>query len=376
MGRRAHGEGTIVQRKDGRWHAAYYFEQPDGHQDRKYLYGATQREVVKKLEAFKRELAKGAPLPNDRITVDQFLTQWLEEVVRPKNRPKTFESYAMHVRLYLGPAIGHHRLVKLTPQHVQALMNRQLADGLSPRTVNYTRSILRAALNRALKWGLVSRNVATLVDAPPSRRPEVRPLSFDQARSLLKNLEGHRLEALFSVALAVGLRQGEALALHWADVDLDQGLIHVRHTLQKIDNQWQFLEPKTERSRRTIPLPAVAAETLRRHKERQDLERLAAGSVWEEWDLVFPSTRGTPLDGSNVTHTLQRILADSGLPRQRFHDLRHFCASLLVAQGVPMRVIMEILGHSQITLTMDTYSHVALDQKTAAAQQIDAVLHQ
>lgn len=254
------------------------------------------------------------------------------------------------------------------------MMNKQTADGLSPRTVNYTRSVLRAALSRALKWGLVARNVAMLVDPPPSRRPEIRPLSLDQARDFLKNIEGHRLEALFSVALAVGLRQGEILALRWPDVDLENGLIHVRHSLQKVERQWRLLEPKTERSRRTIPLAAVSIEALRRHRYCQTIEREVNEGKWEDWDLVFPSSRGTPLDGSNVTHELQRILAVAGLPRQRFHDLRHFCASLLIAQDVSMRVVMEILGHSQITLTMDTYSHVAMAQKTVAVQKMQEFL--
>ncbi|MDP9472177.1 MAG: site-specific integrase [Chloroflexota bacterium] len=196
----------------------------------------------------------------------------------------------------------------------------------------------------------------------------------DQARAFLAAVRGDRLEALFTVALALGLRQGEALAMRWDDVDLDAGTIRIRHTVQKINGQWHFTEPKTARSRRSISMPAASIAALRAHQLRQPDERLAAGSRWQEWGLVFPSSVGTPLDGSNVTHWLQKILARAGLPRQRFHDLHHCCASLLLAQHVPMRVVMEIPGHSQIALTMDTYSHVMPVLRHEAAGLMDAIL--
>jgi integrase len=157
-------------------------------------------------------------------------------------------------------------------------------------------------------------------------------------------------------------------------VDLDARTLHARPTVQRIGSEWRFVEPKTDRSRRTINLPAVAVAALRAHPARLAEERLAAGERWQEWGLVFPSAVGTPLDGSNVTHRLQRLLAGAGLQRQRFHGLRHCCASLLLAQHVPMRVVMEILGHSQISLTMDTYSHVMPALRHEAAGRMDAIL--
>ncbi|MEA2595408.1 MAG: hypothetical protein QOF01_1877 [Thermomicrobiales bacterium] len=331
MARRAHGEGSIYQRNDGRWTAYPRDGYKNGKPHKKYVYGKTQREARRKLEALKRDLASGLPIDFDRQTIGQFLDRWLAEVVKSRVRPKTLESYAMHVRRHLTPHLGHHQLTKLAPDHVQAMMNDQLASGLSPRSVNYTRSVLRSALNHALRWGYVARNVATLVDPARERPTEVRPLTPEQARAFRDAATGHRLEALFAVVLAVGLRQGEALGLRWEDVELDSSLLHVRHTLQKIEGEWCFVETKTDRSRRTINLPPVSVVALRAHRERQLREEFVVGSLWQSFGLVFPSSRGTPLDGSNVTHRLQRLLEQSGLPRQRFHDLRHCCASLLLA---------------------------------------------
>ncbi len=277
-------------------------------------------------------------------------------------------------RIYIVPALGRIPLGKLSPQNVEAFLNDQRKAGLSPRTVQYLHATLRRALGRALKWSLVPRNVATLVDAPSTRRKEVEPLTPEEARVLLDAIKGERMEALYSVALAVGLRKGEALGLRWADVDLDAGTIAVRRSLQRAGGRLQFVEPKSTRSRRTVALPNAAITALRTHRARQLQERLFAGPKWQEQGLVFTTTIGTPLEPRNVTRHFHRTLTRTGLPPKRFHDLRHTCASLLLAQGVHPRVVMEILGHSQIGLTMDTYSHVIPALQREAAGQMDAVL--
>jgi integrase len=240
--------------------------------------------------------------------------------------------------------------------------------------VLYVRGVLRRALNEALRWGLVARNVATLVQPPRVRRYEISPLDAEQAQRLLTAIRGDRLEALFSVALAVGLRQGEALGVRWQDVDLDAGVLRVRHALQAVDGQLMLVEPKTTRSRRTIQLPSLAVGALREHRARQSVERTLAGDAWTDQDFVFTSQLGRPLHGATVTHRFQQLLAAAGLPRQRFHDLRHGCATLLLAQGVSPRVVMDVLGHSAITLTLNTYSHVVPALQTEAARRMDAAL--
>jgi integrase len=220
----------------------------------------------------------------------------------------------------------------------------------------------------------VARNVATLVQPPRVQRYEISPLDADQAQRLLSAIRGDRLEALFSVALAIGLRQGEALGLRWQDVELDAGILRIRHALQRIDGELVLVEPKTMRSRRTIQLPSLAVGALREHRVRQSAERALVGEEWNDQDFVFTSQLGRPLHGATVTHRFQKLLAAAGLPRQRFHDLRHGCATLLLAQGVSARVVMDVLGHSAITLTLNTYSHVVPALQTEAARRMDAAL--
>ncbi len=287
------------------------------------------------------------------------------------------------VRLYLKPMIGSHQLVKLTPQHVQAMMNAMLTTGgkkgtgVSPRTVQYTRAVLRRALGQALKWGLVSRNVATLVDPPRVERHEMRAFDPAEAQRFLDGVRGDRLEALYTVALSLGLRQGEALGLRWQDVDLDTGTLRVAVTLQRLNRQKPCLaEPKTRQSRRTLPIPSPLATQLRAHRKRQLEDRLLAGERWngDDWNLVFANRVGGPLDPTHVVKAFKQHLTRAGLPDIRFHDLRHSCASLLVAQGTHPREVMEILGHSTITLTMNTYSHVMPQAKRTAIDALSGVL--
>lgn len=368
--RRGPGEGTITQRADGRWMARLDLGIVNGKRKRQTLYGKTRKEVAEKLTKSQHDRQQGLPIAVARQTVGQFLDRWLEDVVRPTVRAKTLHSYAQMVRLHLKPALGHHQLAKLTPQHVQAMLNEKLNSGLSPRTVQYLRAILRRALGQALKWELVTRNVATLVDPPRVTRPEM--VSFDptQARRFLDAVKGDRLEAMYSVALALGLRQGEALGLRWQDIDLDSGILRVSVALQKVrGEQPRLVEPKTRQSRRTLALPQAIVARLRAHRARQCEEILRLGSGWNgsAWNLVFTNAVGGPLDARHVVRGFKAILTKAGLPDIRFHDLRHSCASLLVAQGVHPRTVMDLLGHSTIKLTMDTYAHVMPEQHRQTA---------
>jgi integrase len=329
------------------------------HGRRKWYTGKIRAEVAAKVALGVRATAEGVPIPPERGTVGQFLREWLEGTVKTRVRPATYASYSDIVRLHIEPDLGKVRLNRLAPAQVQAMLNRKLAAGLSPRRVDYIRAVLRGALNQAFRWGMVSRNVAALANSPRIPHHEIEPLTPGEAAVLLAAVQGDRLEALYSVALALGMRQGEILGLSWNDVDFDQRVVHVRHSLQRGDGGFALVEPKSERSRRPIgPLPMELIDALRAHRTRQAEERLASASWEERWGLVFTGPTGRPLHASDVTHAFQAHLAAAGLPKKRFHDLRHTCASFLLAQGVSPRVVMEILGHSQISLTLDTYSHV------------------
>lgn len=374
--KRGQGEGTIRQRADGLWEAMYSYRDAAGRTKRRSLYGKTQRAVSERLRAALRGVDRGEAPIVDRQTVAEYLDRWLADVAKPTVRASTYVSYRHKIQRYIRPALGRHQLAKLAPQHVQAMLNEMGARGLAPRTILTTRAILRRALNQALKWGLVSRNVATLVDPPRTERYEITTLDPAQAQRFLEAVQDDRLHALYAVALALGLRQGEALGLRWQDVDFDAGTLQVCVALhQARGGPARLVEPKTRQSRRTLPLPAPIVPLLRAHRTRQLRERLLAGERWrgEEWGLVFPNSSGGPLATRTLHTQFKAKLARAGLPDIRFHDLRHSCASLLVAQGVHPRVVMEILGHSTITLTMNTYAHVLPQAQREAIGLLDGL---
>lgn len=374
--RRGANEGTIGKRKDGRWQGRVNLGyDTDGKRLRKTVYGTTQHEVQAKIEEAKRAQRQGLPvLRDERLTVRQFLTDWLEGMRPPTVRPKTYASYEQTVRLYLVPALGRHRLTTLTPEVVQRLLNQKRDDGLAPNSVRTIRAVLRKALNDAEKWGRVPRNVARLATPPKAKHREMKALSPAQARVFLDAAREHRLGALFSVAVALGLRQGEILGLRWGDVDLEQRALTVRAAMQRVKGQGlTFVDLKSDRSRRVVDLPLVLVHALRAHRARQREERLKAGPVWRDHGLVFPTRLGTPLDGPNVTKYFQRLLDRAGLERLRFHDLRHSCASLCAAQGLSAHDVSRLLGHSDIRLTLNTYTHLFEEGRRRAADAMDGL---
>jgi len=370
VSRRGRGEGSIYQRKsDGLWVGAY--SGADGR--RRFLYGRTRSEVRDRLVVALRQAQQGVEPGPARLTFGRFLDQWLEAIM-PTVRPRTFHSYSDMLRLHVRADLGAVLLTRLTAADIQRLLSKKLASGLSPRTVQYLHAIVRRSLGHAERWGLVPRNVARLVEAPRVRHPEIVPLTPDQARRLLAFVHGSRDEALYTVAIAMGLRQGEALGLRWGDVDLEAGTLSVRHTLQRLGSEVELVGPKTEKSRRTLAMPGPVVASLREHRRGQLEERIAAGPAWQDGDFVFASPIGTPLDASAVTRRYQRTLKAAGLPRQRFHDTRHACATFLLVQGVPMRVVQEILGHSRLSTTADVYSHVLPTLRRDAADRMGILL--
>ncbi len=371
MSKRGNGEGTIGL-YGGRWVGRVTL--PDGR--RKALYGKSFEEVRRQVTAAQRDADLGQLPTADKITVQQFLNRWLADWVKRRNRPSTYRSYDGHVRLHLVPAFGNIKLARLTPQHVEALLSHLVDDGLSPATATRVRATLRAALQRAVKQGLVTRNSAALADAPPVQRKPVRPISPEDARRLLAAISGHPLEALYVLALGTGLRQGEILGLRWEDLDLKEGTLAVRNALQRVDGHLVLVPPKSDRSVRSLPLPSVVLSAIRGHRERQLFEANGFGDDWNREGFVFITGTGRPLDGSNLTRQFHSLLLANGLPRMRFHDLRHACASFLLAAGESLRVVMEQLGHSQIGLTMNTYAHVMPQALEAAAEKMDRMLSQ
>jgi integrase len=343
------------------WEARYVGA--DGR--RHSIYRRTERMAQEALRRALTDADHGIRPVDQRVTVATFLDDWLTTSVRQRVRPRTAESYASAVRLYIVPALGRLPLAKLHPEQVGRMLAALSDRGdLSPTTVRYAYSVLRTALGYALRQGKVLRNVATLVDPPPRSQTNVQPLTREHARALLAGVRGDRHEALYAIALGTGLRQGELLALRWSDVDLGRGELTVRHTLGRFSRQ---PEPtKTPRSRRTLRLPQHVITALAAHRERQTLVPLSG--------LVFATDRGTPLRQQNVTLSLQRTLRRLGLPRRRFHDLRHTFATLALEAGEGLDAVSRALGHTSVATTADIYGHWTPAMQERLAQRMDAVL--
>jgi integrase len=371
MSRRANGEGTIYRRSDGRWTARLSLSSGK----RKDFYGRSRQEVAKRLDAARRAQDEGLPvdLP-ERLTLEAYLSRWLESRARPTVRQSTYVSYEVQVRRHIVPAIGKVALTRLSPPLLQSFYAERLKAGLSPRSVLYIHKVLHRALSAAVKWGLVTRNACDLVEPPRVGRPKLHAFNADQARAFLDATADDRLSALYLTALCTGLRRGELLALRWEDIDLERGTLAVRNALVKVRGGWQLAETKTPSSRRVVKLPLVAAEALRRHRSQQLQEKLAAGPAWHDSAHVFASRAGTPLDGDNLHRAFKKHLSSAGLPSMPFHSLRHSAATLMLALGVQPKVVAEMLGHSRIGVTMDTYSHVLPHLQDEAAAKMDALL--
>lgn len=341
---------------------------------RKALYGATAEEARAKMVKLRRDLQLGIALPDDRVTVGRFLDKWLEDSVKPSKRDNTYRGYEVNVHVHIKPHLGAIRRSKLSPWHIETWQRTLLDSDLAPASVRYARATLQSALAKAEARELVGRNVVKLVAGPPMTRKEVEPFTPEQAQEFLAGVEGDRLEALYVVAFTLGLRIGEILGLRWVDVDLDAGTLRVVLSWTRSKGEKKFTEPKSERSRRTLSLPATTLSTLKSHRLRQLEERMRYADEWQDSGLVFVSHFGTPLIDSNVRRSFNRHTERLRLPHRRLHDGRRACASLLLALGVDMRVVMEILDHSQIALTANTYSHSVPQLQEDAARRMDALL--
>ncbi len=373
--KRANGEGSLYRRSDGHWVAQVDLGWQNGRRKRKYVSARTRTEAHTKLRAILTERDRGLVSTARPMKVKDWFETYRTEVAPSRQRVSTLERLDDTIRLHITPVIGHHRLDQLKPMHLVALYNAKTGAGLAAATVRQIHAIIRRALAVAVKWQLVTQNVATLVDPPSVPRIEVEPLTSTEAQKLLQAALGGRNEARWIVGLALGLRQGEVLGLWWDDIDLDAGTLRVRRALQRQRAKGLvFTEPKTARSRRTVSLPAPLVDALRAHRSRQLQERLLAGSMWKGVDCVFTTECGAPIDPRNDYRMFKELLVQAGLREVRLHDLRHTAASLLLLQGVAPRVVMEVLGHSQISLTMNTYSHVVPELKRDAADRMGEVL--
>lgn len=400
--KRSNGEGSIYPYKNG--HAAYvWVTKPDGRRARKYVYGKTRDEVHGKWVKLHAEAAQG-PVATSSPTIAQYLTRWLAEVVEPDLKPKTAETYAMHVRLYIIPGLGAKRLDKLIVRDVRTWVNTLLtqcqccAQGkdakrerprccaagacckqlASRRTVQDARAVLRSALTNAITEELIPKNVAALVKVRSGRKVKRHPWSVEEAREFLEAARSAHdpLYTAYVLILVLGFRRGEVLGLTWKNVNLDAGEVTVELQLQRIRRQLVHDETKTEASSAVLPLPQICVTALQLRQKEQEAARQAAGELWTESDFVFTTRYGTPVEPRNFNRSFAIRSDKAGVRRIRLHDTRHTCGSLLAALDVHPRVAMQILRHSKIAVTMEVYTHIPSEATRKALRKLGKHLGQ
>jgi integrase len=410
--RKPNKRSSIYLGSDGWWHGWVTIgSKDDGSPDRRHRKARTEAAVTRKVRDLERTRDSGHLLGTGRpVTVGQWMETWLTTIAPRRIRRSTLETtYAPKVRNRIIPGLGKHRLDRLTPEHIERFYTRLEAEGLASATVLQIHRILSRALKVAMQRGYVTRNVATLVDAPSASHDEIEPLTLDEALRIIRLAATRRNGTRWSVALALGLRQGEALGLRWQHVDLDVGTLAVRWQLQRFAWQHGCADPgicakgrhrddcppgctrharscpqrtggglhltelKSDKSRRTIALPSPLVAALKAHRAAQLHERMTAGPGWHEGDFVWCQPSGRPIGNHADWDEWHALLKMAGIRQVRVHDARHTAATLLLAQGVDQRVVMEILGHSQISMT-SRYAHVLPQVMTDAAERIGRAL--
>lgn len=368
--RRGRGEGSIFQRKDGSWSATVSLgTDAIGKRVRKTVYGKTKDAVQKQLAKLQVQQMDGSLSNSGKMTVGDLLDRFLQDCSRLNTQPNTHNKYESIVKVHLKPQIGGKLLSKLMPLHIQAMLSKLEADGAGNRTRVYCFSTIRRALNIAMKWGLVTRNVCHCVDIPKTVKPKIDPLSEQQARELLRVSDGGRYHALFVLGITAGLRKGELLALRREDVDLDNATISVRHSLEDLKGVQRLKEPKSASGKRVVKLSKIAIDAMWAHYGILMKEGLG------DCEIVFPWTDGTFIRKWQFDIIVWKKNREAaGIPNTfTFHDTRHTCATILLKANIHPKVVQERLGHASIKMTMDTYSHLMPSLQENAAATFDSI---
>ena len=365
--RRSNGEGSIYHRKDGRWEGALYVLTTSGIRKRLRVYGQTQAEVRRKLVETKAQQHRGIAVPDKVWRLDEYLDYWLEKIVRPSRRPTTFDRYESTVRRYLKPQLGHHTLASLSIPTLQSYLNELLTTGCPLRSVQMVREVLSSALTTAMRQELVIRNVARFVVLPGRAEADVEPWSASEVAAFLSAARGHWLHMPFVLLVLYGMRRGEVLGLRWRDIDFDRNELHIRQQVYRAGGATSVGPVKTSAGRRTLPLLSLARDLL------EQLRQTRAPKNPD--DLVFTALKSTgPVGPQTLTHAFWRVCQQHDLRTIRLHDVRHTTATLLNNLGVPARNAQLILGHADVTTTMQIYQHDNLDARRQALEQLEGLL--
>ncbi|MFE0081625.1 tyrosine-type recombinase/integrase [[Kitasatospora] papulosa] len=376
--RRPNGGGTITKRKDGRYQGAAYVTNTEGHRVRKFVYGSTYDDAAEKLGKLQDQERNGVPVPSRTWTLGEWLAYWLEHIVKPNREHNTYVKYESKVRLYLIPHLGKKPLIRLTPAQLRSFMAELVRTEVPPAARFEVLRVLRNALNRAVREELLTRNVAELVDMPKVTKREAKPWNAREAITFLRSARAHRLYAACVLVLVLGLRRSEVLGLRWQDIDFDQCQFTPLKQVQRVKGVGLVLKDlKTESSHAVLPLPEFCARALEERRELQDLERKIVGDDWAQepgQDLIFSSERGGMIDPVGFSRSFNALVKRSGARRITVRLARHTCGTLLAFLKVHPKVAQAILRHSQISMTMDVYTHVVGDGEREAVTMLAELL--
>jgi integrase len=373
--------GQLIQRGERTWLVRVFLGR-DSRTGKRRFHNHTikgnKKDAQRYLNGRLREIDLGTFVEPSRESLNEYLDKWLK-TAKQKLSERTHTDYEELLERYVREEFGEKKLSDLRPLDIQGLYTKMQERGLSARTVRYTHAVLSSALKQAVKWGMLAQNPASLVDLPKQTRKEMQALSPEEAARFLKAADDDRYGVLFTLALITGMRPEEYLGLQWKDVNLEKGIVTVQRTLvwRRKGGGYYFGEPKTSKSRRNIPIPFSLVRALTEHRRRQMEERLKAGAMYQNLDLVFTTADGGPLMVQNLFRRhFKPILKKAGLPLSiRLYDLRHSCATLLLAAQENPKVVSERLGHATITLTLDTYSHVLPSMQRAASDKLEDMLY-
>ncbi|MER7940834.1 site-specific integrase [Streptomyces sp. NPDC094458] len=376
--RRPNGGGTITKRKDGRYQGAAYVTNTEGHRVRKFVYGSSYDDAAEKLGKLQDQERNGVPVPSRTWTLGEWLAYWLEHIVKPNREHNTYVKYESKVRLYLVPHLGKKPLIRLTPAQLRSFMADLVRTEVPPAARFEVLRVLRNALNRAVREELLTRNVAELVDMPKVTKREAKPWNAREAITFLRSARAHRLYAACVLVLVLGLRRSEVLGLRWQDIDFDQRQFTPLKQVQRVKGVGLVLKDlKTESSHAVLPLPEFCARALEERRELQALERKIVGDGWAQepgQDLIFSSERGGMIDPVGFSRSFSALVKRSGVRRITVRLARHTCGTLLAFLKVHPKVAQAILRHSQISMTMDVYTHVVGDGEREAVTMLAELL--
>jgi integrase len=370
MARRAQGAGSVYPRKDGRFAASASFE---GKRITKY--GKTKKEAWDNLQAHLDDLKAGRVVIGPKQTVGQYLTHWLEDEHRLQIGLATLQSYRAVLHAHFIPAFGHLQLNQLKREHVQVLYAAKLDSGMAPGSIKYLNAVLSCALTTAVENGILAQNICKNVVLPKVPRKKHDALDKEQATRLVAAARGRRLWFLVLMAITTGARLGELLSLHWKDIDMENRRISIHRTVSRISGKGQVerSQPKTSSGVRRLVLTQAVFDGIAEQQAFIANIRQRSGSRWKNLDLVFPNRNGSYLNADQVRNELRVILAEAGLSARTFHKLRHSAATILFAAGVNPKVVQEMLGHSNISMTLGLYGDVLPDMQQEVANIMDDV---